>query len=102
MSDDLLREFEVPPNQVGDMQRHNIVTLDLEGCSVHYIVCALNDEDKKQQIAHRSETWPAEIQRIMSRAIANFHMRNPDAVVRGFTQGVHNDVCTMAIHWRPK
>lgn len=92
---------DTPHTMVGDMQRDKI-SLDLEGCNVAMVVMALNEYELKQAVGHRFHTWPGAIQVRMEKEIDSWIARNPGTSVKGFTQGVCDGACVMAIHWKPK
>lgn len=94
--------IDTPHTMVGDMQRENINSLDLVGCNVAYITMALNEYEIKQKVGHRFHTWPDAIQVRMEKEIDDWLARNPNTSVKGFTQGVSDGACVMAIHWRPR
>ncbi|KQW22121.1 hypothetical protein ASC80_01620 [Afipia sp. Root123D2] len=93
---------DTPHTMVGDMQREKIVTLDLEGCNVAYINMLMNEFERDKPVGHRFEQWPEAIRVRMEKEIADWYGRNPTASVKGITQGICDDMCVMAIHWRPK
>ncbi len=103
---DLPRQVKIidtPHPQVGDMQRENIVSLDLTGCNVAYMHLAMNEfELANTRVGHRFHTWPPEIQIACEIEIEAWLTRNPKASVKGITQGVNQGVCILALHWRPK
>ena len=90
---------DTPHAHVGDMQRENIHSLNLEGCNIFYAVVALYEHESA---SHRFGTWPDKVQVLIDQEIARFIARNPTAKIEGFTQGVNKRSCTMAIHWRPQ
>ena len=99
------RIIDTPHPQVGDMQREHI-PLDIDGCNVASIVMALNEFDlpkvNEGKIGHRMESWPADICVRMEKQIGEWLARNPKTSVKGFTQGISDGCCVIAIHWRPK
>lgn len=84
-------------------QRDSVTTLDLVGCNVMYIHKRMNEfEAKTPGVSHQMETWPETVLVDMRREIDAWTKRNPTAVVKGFTCGVSDGACNVALHWRPR
>jgi hypothetical protein len=81
-------------------QREAIVTLDLSGCNLTYINMSLQEHEKAE--GQRFEQWPQAIRVRMEKEVKAFVERNAGATVKAVTTGVHDRICVLAIHWRPK
>ena len=80
---------------------HRIITsLDLDGCSVSYIVMPMNEFEQAGGVTF--DTWPRTVQVRMNKEIAEFQERHPKAELRATTQGVHDRCCVLALHWKQK
>lgn len=88
---------DIPRDHVGDMQQRDIVPLDLEGCNVFTITMAMLENERASGL--RFEQWPAVIQHKISEFVEDWQRRNPNVVIRGMTQGIHDRCCTLALHW---
>lgn len=100
---------DTPHTLAGDMQRDKLsrdIGLDLTGCNVASIVMALNEFDLQRidKLSHRFETWPAEVQAMMQRGLADFSARNGGTQIMAITQAIGGSPKSfiLALHWRPK
>ena len=94
---------DTPHTQIDDdmrNQRDQITTLDLAGCNVTYVNVRLQEHEKPG--GHRFEHWPQAVRVMMEREVSAFIARNAGAAVSAVTTGVHDRMCVLAIHWKPR
>jgi hypothetical protein len=83
-------------------QRHDITSLDLDGCNIVYVTMAMNEFERPLLKGLRFDQWPETIQARMAKEIDAWQERNPAALIMGVTQGVRLGCCVIGLHWRPK
>ena len=94
---------DTPHTRIDDdmrKQRDLITTLDLEGCNVTYINVRLQEHETPAGL--RFEHWPQVVRGLLEKEVTSFIARNAGATVKAVTTGVHDRMCVLAIHWRPK
>lgn len=78
---------------------HRLITsLDLDGCHVHYIVMRMHEHEKATGVTF--DCWPPSIQQRMNIEIEHFHKHHLGVDVKAVTHGVHEEFCTLALHWK--